>query len=283
MRSVTLFDGTTWPALGLGTWRLGERRAERKHEVAALRRGFEIGYRLVDTAEMYGDGGAEEVLGMALREAVLAGLPRERFIVVSKFYPLHAEPREMRVACEGSLRRLGLDCLDLYLLHWRGGVPLASTIEGLRTLQHRGLIRHWGVSNFDLSDMHELNALPGADGCAANQVYYSLGERGVEFDLLPWLQLKRTALIAYCPIDQGRLAASEPLQALAAERGVTAAELALAWVMSRPGVIAIPKAGQESHLMQNWRAASLELDDATLRALDLTFPPPRSARPLAMT
>lgn len=283
MNDVVLPDGTVWPALGLGTWRLGEHRGERAREVAALRLAFEIGYRLVDTAEMYGDGGAEEVVGSALREAAAAGLPRERFVVVSKFYPHHAEPKAMRAACEASLRRLGVDWLDLYLLHWRGNVPLAATLDGLHALQQQGRVRRWGVSNFDLADMQELQGLPGGGACAANQVYFSLGQRGVEFDLLPWMQRQRIALMAYCPIDQGRLAGSAPLLALARELGLEAAELALAWVLSRPGVIAIPKAVRHAHLRQNWRAASQRLDEATLRALDRLFPPPRRAVPLAMT
>lgn len=283
MRTVTLPDGTRWPALGAGTWRMGESASDRDREIKALRYALEIGFRVFDTAEMYGDGGAEEVLGQALREAAAAGLSRDETVVVSKFYPQHADPKSMRTACERSLRRLGIDCLDLYLLHWRGGTPLAKTIEGLQALQSAGWIRRWGVSNFDLDDMQELVALAGGEACSANQVYYSLTERGIEFDLYPWQGQRGMPVMAYCPIDQGRLSRSAPVRALAQRLGMTAAELALAWVMSRPGVMAIPKAVQHTHLMENWRASNLTLDAATLAELDRILPPPSRRSPLAMS
>jgi diketogulonate reductase-like aldo/keto reductase len=275
-----------WPALGLGTWRLGEDRARRRAEIDALRLAFEIGYRLVDTAEMYGEGGAEEVVGEAVAGALAAGLPRESLVVVSKVYPHHASRAGMLAACERSLRRLRLDRIDLYLLHWRGGVPLADTLAGFAELRARGWVRHWGVSNFDVADLEELAALAGGDECAANQVYYSLGQRGIEFDLLPWMRRRAMPLMAYCPIDQGALAGARAPQALrqVAERhGATPAQVALAAVLETPGVIAIPKSVRAAHLRENWAAASIALDAEDRAALDAAFPPPRRKRPLAMT
>jgi len=280
------------PALGVGTWHMGESRAARAAEVAALRAAFEIGWRVVDTAEMYGEGGAEEVVGEALAAALAAGtLEREQVFVVSKVYPHHASRAGVLAACERSLRRLRLDAIDLYLLHWRGSVPLADTVAGMAELQRRGWIRRWGVSNFDVADMEELFAVPGAAdagiGCAANQVWYSLGQRGVEFDLLPWLRARGLPLMAYCPIDQGALAgarAPAALRDVAARHAATPAQVALAALLAQPGVMAIPKASQVQHLRENWSAAALAgvLDAADRAALDRAFPPPRRKRPLAM-
>ncbi len=275
-------DGGGWPALGLGTWRLGEDPAQRTTEVAALRLAFEIGYRLVDTAEMYGDGGAERVLGQAVAEAAKAGLPREALHIVSKAYPQHASVDGLRAACEASLRRLQLDHIDLYLLHWRGGVSLKQTVDGFEALQRRGWIRHWGVSNFDLDDMQELADVPGGAACSTNQVYYSLSERGIEFDLLPWLRERSLPAMAYCPIDQGTLAQHPALHAVAEHHGATPAQLALAWVLDQPGVIAIPKAVRAGHLRENWAAAQLRLDEADRLHLDQVFPPPGRRLPLVM-
>lgn len=279
---VTLPGGADWPALGLGTWRMGENAGRHDAEVGALRLALEIGYRLVDTAEMYGEGGAERVVGEALDGAMRDGLAREELIVVSKAYPYHATVDGLRAACEASLARLRLDRLDLYLLHWRGGVPLAETVEGLERLQQRGLIRHWGVSNFDLADMRELDAVPGGTACAANQVWYSLSARGVEFDLLPWQRVRQMPLMAYSPIDQGALADHPSLRAIAARHGATPAQVALAWVLAQPGVIAIPKAAHALHLRHNWQAAQLRLDAADLAQLDRLFPPPAVKQPLAI-
>lgn len=277
-------DGTPWPALGLGTWHLGENTRTRRAEVAAVRLAFELGYRLVDTAEMYGDGGAEEVVGAALAEALRAGdLRRDEVTIVSKVLPSNASARGVVAACERSLARLGVDCLDLYLLHWPGSHPLRETITGFEALLARGAIARWGVSNFDLAAMKRLVALPGGAACAANQVYYSLGQRGIDFDLLPWQRERGLPLMAYCPIDQSALAADRRLAALAKPLGLTAAQLALAWTLREGSVIAIPKAARETHLRENLAAGALSIDRATCDALDALFPPPRRATPLAVT
>jgi diketogulonate reductase-like aldo/keto reductase len=284
MQHVTFADGQRRPALGLGTWRMGESARTRAAEVAAVRLALELGYRVVDSAEMYGEGGAEEVVGRALAEALRAGtLRREELFVVSKVYPHNASRSGVPAACQRSLKRLGLDRIDLYLLHWRGAHPLAETVEAFEALRAQGRIGAWGVSNFDTDDMLELVGVPGGGACAANQVYFSLGERGAGFELLPWLRSRRMPLMAYCPIDQGRLAADAGLAALAAGLGVSAAQLALAWVLHQPEVMAIPKAVREAHLRENLAAAELQLSDETLRELDTLFPPPRSRTPLAMT
>ena len=225
------------PALGLGTWRLGEAPRAHGAELAALRQALDIGWRAFDSAEMYGEGGAEMLLGQALSAALRGPLQRDQLFVVSKVYPHHASAKGVVAACERSLKRLQLDRLDLYLLHWRGAVPLAQTVTGFEQLRQRGLIRHWGVSNFDLDDLRELMAIPGGEACAANQVWYSLGRRGVEFDLLPWQQQRALPLMAYSPLDQGALAAHAGLQSLAAELGATPAQLALARLLAQPGVM----------------------------------------------
>jgi diketogulonate reductase-like aldo/keto reductase len=279
---VAFQEGEHRPALGLGTWRFGEQRSNRAAEVRTLRVALEIGWRVIDTAEMYGEGGAEQVVGEAVAAALRGGLAREALFVVSKVYPHNASAEGVLAAFERSRRRLQLDCIDLYLLHWRGGIPLAETVRGFQSLRERGLIRHWGVSNFDVGDLGELDAVPGGAACAANQVCYSLGERGVEFELVPWQRRRGMPLMAYSPLDQGALAGHPALSALAEEAGVTPAQLALAWVLRQPGVMAIPKAGNEAHLRENLAAASMRLADSTLAALDRLFPPPRRRLPLAM-
>jgi diketogulonate reductase-like aldo/keto reductase len=281
MRMLSLpGDGETsgMPVLGLGTWRIGEAAGPRAAEVAALRDAIAMGYRLIDTAEMYGEGGAEQVVGEAIGGALRAGdLRREALFVVSKVYPHNASRRGTRQACERSLKRLGLDRIDLYLLHWRGEHPLAETVDALRSLVAAGLIGRWGVSNFDTDDMAELPA-----DCATNQVYYSVAERGPEFSLLPWQRARRMPLMAYSPIDQGALAEDAALAKLAERRGIRAAQLALAWVLAQPGVVAIPKAVREDHLRDNLAAAQLTLDADELAAIDLLHPPPRRKTALAM-
>lgn len=275
--------GERWPALGLGTWRFGEASREREREVATIRRALEIGHRLIDTAEMYGDGGAEEVVGRAIAEALRQpGLLREQLRVVSKVYPHHADAASLVRACDASRRRLQLETIDLYLLHWRGDVPLRETVAAFEQLRQRGWIRHWGVSNFDLADMRELTLLKGAAACAANQVYYSLSERGAEFALLPWMRECAMPLMAYCPIDSGRLASHSGLTALAQPLNLTAAQLALAWLLRQAEVIVIPKAGSERHLTDNWSSRTVQLTPQTLQQLEALFPKPTRKKPLAM-
>jgi len=282
VRMISPSGGGAWPALGLGTWRMGESASRRAAEVRALRQAFEIGYRLIDTAEMYGEGGAEEVVGEALAGAMREGLARDDVIVVSKVYPHNASADGVVAACQRSLARLGIDRLDLYLLHWRGGVPLADTVAGFERLLQRGLIRRWGVSNFGVDDLRELDGVAGGAACSANQVCFSLAERGVEFDLLPWQRQRGMPLMAYSPIEQGALADHPSLRAVAARHAATPAQIALAWVLSHDGVIAIPKAVQALHLRHNWAAARIVLDSADRAALDRVFPPPRRRQPLAM-
>ena len=279
---LTLPSGHELPALGLGTWRMGESRATHAAELAALRLALDMGWRAFDTAEMYGEGGAESLLGEALAPALRGGLPRESLDIVSKVYPHNATAAGVVRACERSLQRLQLDHLDLYLLHWRGNVPLHETVAGFEQLQQRGLIRHWGVSNFDLDDMLELVEVPGGAACSANQVWYSLSRRGVEFDLLPWMRARQMPLMAYSPIDQGALLANPALRRRAEDRGVSAAQLALAWMLHQPGVMALPKSARALHLQQNWDAASLKLGADELVHLDRAFPPPEAKQPLAV-
>ena len=282
MNPLSLPDGTALPTLGLGTWRMGESRGARAAEVAAVRGAIELGYRLIDSAEMYGEGGAEEVVGQAIAEALRAGdVRRDELFIVSKVYPHNASSSGTRKACERSRQRLGLDRIDLYLLHWRGEHALADTAAAMHALLQAGRIAHWGVSNFDVDDMEELMAV--APDCAANQVYLSLGERGPEHGLLPWLRRHAMPLMAYSPIDQSALAADARVAALAAPLALTAAQLALAWTLRDGNVVAIPKAVRETHLRENFAASSVKLDAATLAALNSLFPPPRKAQPLAMT
>jgi len=280
--SLRLPSGHGLPALGLGTWRMGESRARRNHELAALRSALDMGYRLFDTAEMYAEGGAEELLGEALTQALRGPMSREQLFIVTKVYPHNASAQGMLAACERSRRRLQLDHVDLYLLHWRGDLPLRQTVEGFERLQQLGWIRHWGVSNFDLDDMQELVTLPGGAACSANQVWYSLTRRGVEFDLLPWQRTRQMPLMAYSPIDQGALAAHAGLKRLAASVGATPSQLALARLLAEPGVMVIPKSSDPARLHENLEAAALRLDENTHRQLDAMFPPPTRRVPLAV-
>ncbi|MEP6873906.1 MAG: aldo/keto reductase [Burkholderiales bacterium] len=283
MNTVTLPDGTRLPALGLGTWHMGESAASRPAEVAAVRLALELGYRVLDTAEMYGEGGAEAVLGRALADSLRAGtVTREQVFVVSKVYPHNASRAGVHAACERSRKRLGLDHIDLYLLHWPGPHPLRDTVAGFEALQAEGLIRHWGVSNFDTDDMMQLNAVPGGERCAANQVYYSPSTRGAEFDLLPWQRARSMPLMAYCPLDQGDLAQDAALQKVAERHDATASQIALAWLIARGGVMPIPKAVREPHLRANLTAADLALNEADLSEIERRFPAPRRKQVLAM-
>ena len=273
-KTVALPGGERVPAIGMGTWRMGESRNRRAAEVAALRHALDRGARLIDTAEMYGDGGAEEVVGEAI-----AGL-RDEVFVVSKVYPHNAGRRGAIDACERSLARLRTDRIDLYLLHWRGSIPLAQTVEAFEQLRADGKIRHWGVSNFDVGDMRELAAHPAGGRCAANQVYYSASRRGIEHDLVPWLREHALALMAYCPLDEGALARDATLAAIGKTHGASAAQVAIAWLLSRPGVIAIPKAARAEHVDANLAAAELVLSAEDLARIDRHFPPPRGKQPL---
>jgi diketogulonate reductase-like aldo/keto reductase len=264
------------PRLGMGTWHMGERTSNRAKEVAALRLGLDLGMTLIDTAEMYGEGGAESIVGEAIRGR------RDRVFVVSKFYPHHASRQKLRAACDASLRQLDTDFMDLYMLHWRGPVPLEETVATLEELVAAGKIRRWGVSNFDVDDMEELLAVPDGDRVAANQVLYNLARRGVEFDLLPWCARHDVRVMAYSPLDEGRLGRHPALDAVAKRLGVTPGQVAIAWLLRDPRSVAIPKASSPEHVRANRSAADLALDDDSLQALDRAFPPPRRKRPLEM-
>lgn len=284
MRLVRLANGQEVPALGLGTWRMGETRSARTAEVAAVKRAIEIGYRLFDTAEMYGDGGSEEVVGAALRAAIDAGnVRRDELTIVTKVLPSNASRDGVLRACERSLKRLALDTIDLYLLHWRGSTPLKDTVAAFEQLCEDGRIRHWGVSNFDTADMQQLWALAAGPGCVANQVYYAASERGAEFDLLPWQRDNGVVTMAYSPIDQGALAGDATFATIGRRHSVSASTAALAWVLRHPDVIAIPKAVKEPHLRENYAAAKLELSADDLALIDESFPSPKRKRRLAMT
>ncbi|SCM75616.1 putative oxidoreductase [uncultured Pleomorphomonas sp.] len=276
MKTVRLPTGEDVPALGLGTWMIGDDPRRRADEIAALRRGMELGMTLIDTAEMYGEGASERLVGEAI-----AGR-RDEVFLVSKVYPHNASRQGTVAACERSLQRLGTDRLDLYLLHWRGQYPLAETVAAFEALQAAGKIRHWGVSNLDADDMNELAGVPGGNGVAANQVLYNLSRRGIEWDLLPSMQARGVPVMAYSPVEQARLLKDKRLAALAAEHGVGVAQLALAFVLDHDGVIAIPKAGRVAHVEDNAGALDVVVTDELRAALDTLFPPPRRATSLEM-
>jgi diketogulonate reductase-like aldo/keto reductase len=275
IHKVSMPDGVRVPALGLGTWRIGERGRDHDAEMASLRLGIELGMTVIDTAEMYGDGGAEELVGEAI-----AG-QRDRVFLVSKVYPHNAGANNAITACERSLKRLATDRLDLYLLHWRGRIPLAETVGAFERLRRDGKIVRWGVSNFDVDDIEELTAIPEGKQCAANQVLYHLGERTIEWRLAALCREHRMALMAYSPVGQGDLLRSRKLQAIAREAGATPAQLALAWLIKRR-VIAIPKASTAAHVRDNRKAADVVLSAHIQSALNAAFPPPAHAKPLAV-
>lgn len=265
--------GVSVPVIGQGTWRMGEEPSHHKKEVAALRLGIELGMSLIDTAEMYAEGGAEQVVGEAI-----TGL-RDQVFLVSKVYPHNASRKGIPLACERSLRRLDTDYIDLYLLHWRGQYPLEETVEAFERLREEGKIGRWGVSNFDLDDLEEL----ASPVCATNQVLYNLQERGIEFDLLPRSQQQRMPIMAYCPVGQGgHLLKDHTLQQIAERHRATPAQIALAWLLRQDNVIAIPKAVQAEHVRLNAEAANLQLEPQDLAALDLVFPQPQGKQRLAM-
>jgi len=276
MKTVRLPGGERVPALGQGTWFMGERAHTRKQEVAALQLGLDLGLGLIDTAEMYAEGGAEEVVG-----AAIAGRRQQAFLV-SKVYPHNASRQGAIAACERSLKRLKTDCIDLYLLHWRGAHPLVETVQAFEALQRAGKIRHWGVSNLDSADMQELWGVPGGSACAANQLLYNLSRRGIEWDLLPWLRARGVPVMAYSPIEQARLLRHKGLRDFAGRHGLDVAQVALAWLLRHDDVIAIPKAATLAHVRANAAAAQLRLDAAQLAELDALFPPPVRPTPLEM-
>jgi len=276
--TVALPGGEPVPVLGIGTWNMGEKRKKRQDEIAALQMAVDLGMTVVDTAEMYGDGAAEELVAEAL------GARRSDIFLVSKVMPQHATRRGTISSCDASLRRLKTDRLDLYLLHWRGSVPLDETLEAFQQLQRDGKIRHWGVSNFDVDDMEELAGVTTRGGslAATDQVLYNLMRRGIEHDLLPWCHTRTIPVMAYSPLEQGLLAGHKTLDAIAKRLGATPAQVALAWVLRQPGVMAIPKAGRIDHVRENRAALEIELAPEDLTMLDDAFPPPTRKRPLEM-
>jgi diketogulonate reductase-like aldo/keto reductase len=271
---VALPSGETIPVLGQGTWHFAEDPRRRPTEITSLRLGLDLGMTLIDTAEMYANGAAEQLVGDAI-----AGR-RDEVFLVSKVLPHHATRSGVIAACHASLRRLRTDRLDLYLLHWRGPVPLSQTVQAFTELTRSGAIRHWGVSNFDVDDMEELLAVPGGSRVETNQVLYNLSRRGIEWDLLPWCQARRLPVMAYSPIEQGRILKNPVLTAVAKRVGATPAQVALAWVLRQPGVCAVPRAGTPDHVRENRAALDLHLGPPEITALDRAFPRPRSKVPL---
>ncbi|TPJ82743.1 aldo/keto reductase [Mesorhizobium sp. B2-6-2] len=276
IRTLKLPSGETVPVLGQGTWKMGEDRRRRADDVAALKLGLDLGMKLIDTAEMYADGGAEEVVAQAI-----AGRRDETFLV-SKVLPSNASRAGVKRACESSLKRLATDRIDLYLLHWPGSVPLSETVEAFEALKSQGKIRHWGVSNFDTDEMEDLVGLPSGANVQTNQVLYNLSRRGPEFDLAPWCVKRGIPLMAYSPVEQGALARNARLEAVAARHNATAAQIALAWAMAQEGVIAIPKAARQEHVRQNAAALDIQLTAEDFAELDRAFPPPTRKRGLEM-
>jgi diketogulonate reductase-like aldo/keto reductase len=276
MRSVTLRSGEKIPQLGLGTWHMGERRGEKAAEAHAIRAAMDLGVTLIDTAEMYGEGGAEEVVAEAT-----AGRRREVFIV-SKVYPHNASRSGVIAACNRSLKRLKTDHIDLYLLHWRGSHPLSETVAGFESLIAEGKIRYWGVSNFDTDDMEELREVEGGKQCASDQVLYHLGSRSIDFNLVEDCTKNGVMVMAYSPLGQGAILRNPELAKIASKHRVSPATVAIAWTMRHPNVVSIPKAANLAHVKANAAAADVTLDAGDLSALDAAFPPPRRKAPLGM-
>ena len=273
--TISLPGGEAVAALGQGTWHMGESAGKRAQEIAALRAGLDLGMSLIDTAEMYANGVAEEIVGEAF-----AGR-RDEIFIVSKVLPENATQRGTIAACERSLKRLKTDRIDLYLLHWRGGPALADTLAAFATLIRDGKIRHWGVSNFDADDMEELWELDG-DGCATNQVLYNLSRRSIEYDLVPACRKRRIPIMAYSPIEQGRLLRHPALKDIASRHDATPAQIALAWLLRQEGTIVIPKSADIARMRENRDSVGIQLDDADIATLDRAFPPPKAPRPLEM-
>ena len=276
MKTVTLPSGEKVPALGQGTWNMGDKHATRAEEIAALQLGMDLGLTLIDTAEMYGEGKSEELVGKAI-----AGRRDEAFLV-SKVYPHNASRQGAIVACERSLNRLGTDRLDLYLLHWRGTIPLSENMEAFAALQNAGKIRHYGVSNLDMNDMQELWKTSGGEGVQTNQLLHNLTRRGIEHDLLPWMRERKIPVMAYSPVEQARLLKQRGLVDFARRHSMTPAQAALAWLLARDDVIAIPKASDRKHVRDNAGALEIRLSAGQLHELDEIFPPPTAPVPLEM-
>ena len=276
IRTIALPSGENVSKLGQGTWMLGEDPKRRKEEIAALRRGLDLGMSLIDTAEMYGDGATEELVGEAIDKR------RDEVFLVSKVLPHNASPRGTVAACEASLRRLRTDRIDLYLLHWRGAIPLEHTLKGFESLLAAGKVRYWGVSNFDVDDLEELASLPDGRACATNQVLYNLTRRGIEWDLLPWCKQQRMPVMAYSPIEQARLLSNATLARIAERHEATPAQVALAWVLQMEGTIAIPRTGRAAHVDENRAALDIRLTGQDRVELDRAFPPPRKKQSLEM-
>ena len=274
MKTVRLPSGERVSALGQGTWNMGNKKRERAHELAAIRLGLDLGITLIDTAEMYGDGNSEELIAEAIEGR------REEVFLVSKVLPQNATHRGTIKACEGSLRRLKTDRLDLYLLHWREKLPLEGTLSAFERLVQDGKIRYWGVSNFDVADMEELVELSGGSEVTTNQALYNLTRRGIEFDLMPWCRERKVPIMAYSPIEQGRLLKKAVLKKIASRHGVTPSQVALAWGLRHDDVIAIPKAAKPEHVQDNHRALDLRLSKQDFLELDDGFPPPTKRVPL---
>jgi diketogulonate reductase-like aldo/keto reductase len=276
MQTLKLSSGQTIPILGMGTWQMGEKAHDRPNEIAALHYGLDQGLSLIDTAEMYGEGGAEEVVAAAIADR------RAAAFLVSKVYPHNASKRGAIAACERSLKRLKTDYLDLYLLHWRGAVPIAETLDAFQTLQQAGKIRSYGVSNFDVEDMQEASQTIGGNAITTNQVLYNLSRRGIEWDLLPWCRQHQIPIMAYSPIEQGRLLHHPALRTIAIARKVTTAQVAIAWLLHQENVIVIPKSSRIEHVEQNRAALDLKLTDEDLAILEAAFPAPTRPMPLEM-
>ncbi len=276
IRTTTLPSGKTIPAFGLGTWRMGESARKRADEVKALAHGLSLGVTLIDTAEMYGDGEAETIVADAV------GNSRDEVFIVSKVLPGNSSRRGTIAACERSLKRLKTDRIDLYLLHWRGAPPLHETIEAFAALKNAGKILDWGVSNFDIGEMEELAETSGGDGCASNQVLYNLTRRGVEFDLMPWCRARKMPVMAYSPIEQGRMLGHAALADVAGRHKATPAQVALAWLLRQDGIVVIPKATALAHVEEDIAALDLRLTTDDLATLDRAFPPPKKATSLDM-
>lgn len=273
--TLALPSGARIPTFGIGTWRMGEDRRRRKDETDAIRHAIDLGFTLIDTAEMYGEGGAEEAIADAIEGR------RDGLYIVSKVYPHNASRRGAVAACERSLKRLRIERIDLYLLHWPGSTPIEETIAAFQKLREDGKIADWGVSNFDLDDLRAWHAKDGGR-CGANQVMFNLARRGVEFDLLPWMQQHGIPLMAYSPFDRGPLARDRALQEIADRHRATPAQVALAWLLQLDGVVVIPKSADKTRLTENFGALDVRLTDADLADLDRAFPPPKGKRSLSM-